>query len=238
MVVLFVVLTVIVFLTIDYFVQRSELRQVAPAAAIAGQQVEPARTARSARSRMPFPIDRTPKGVFVGPGHTWMQLEPSGRLRLGVDALPLAALGGLTEIDIASAGTEVRKGEPVITLRHGRRSLAMTSPVDGVIEEVNDRVRTDPAALNLNPYGRNWLYSILPLELTVALKDAFVGEDAVAWMWDELRRLYDIVASLASGPSPVGVTAQDGGVPVEGFSEHLGDEQWNQLVERFFRQEQ
>lgn len=238
MVVLFVVLSVIVFLTIDYFVQRSELRQAASVPAPAGQPVEPARAARSARSRMPFPIDRTPKGIFVGPGHTWMQLEPSGRLRLGVDALPLAALGGLTEIDISAAGTEVRKGEPFITLRHGRRSLAMTSPVDGVIEEINEKVQADPAVLNRNPYGHNWLYSMLPLELTAALKDAFVGEDAVAWMWDELRRLYDIVASLASSPNLVGATAPDGGMPVEGFSEHLGEEQWDQLVDRFFCREQ
>ncbi|MCP4657383.1 MAG: hypothetical protein GY856_18410, partial [bacterium] len=74
MVVLLVVLTVIVFMVIEYFVLRAR-RPVA-----AESSTAPA--AREVLDAGKAP-DEIPPGVFVGPGHAWLHLEHSGEAAIG-----------------------------------------------------------------------------------------------------------------------------------------------------------
>jgi glycine cleavage system H protein len=228
MVALFVLLTIVLLLTIDYFVQRAQLRKAAvlqPAGAAAPQP---------AAIPLPMAVDRIPKGVFLDPGHTWVQLEPSGALRVGADLFPAAVLGRVDALEVQPAGAHVRRGDPIAVLRRGGRALTLRAPVDGVIQRVNEEARKDPSRLARDPFGGGWLYWITPEAIAPALKTMLVAEEATGWIRRELNRLRDFMSSLALQPAPAGATLHDGGLPAEGLSETLDEASWDRLVDEFF----
>jgi glycine cleavage system H protein len=234
MVALFVVLTILLFLTIDYFVQRAEVRHAVAGVGAGQSQLTLVLEPQPVKVRTPFPIERIPRGVFFDSGHTWVQLEPSGKLRLGADMLPVTVLGDLQQVEVQPVGTMVRKGEPVVTLRRGERAIILRAPVDGVIEEINPEVQEDPSRLRHDPFNGDWLCRLSPKRLAPELKRMFVGEEAVAWMRRELLRLRDFLAPLTEQGGLAGATLQDGGLPIDGLADLLDDQAWAKFVDEFF----
>ncbi len=231
MVAILVLLTIIICLTIDSFAERAKLRH----AAMAGVPVPDSIPAPQAISvRTPTDLTRVPAGVFVGPGHAWMEMEPEGGVRLGVDRLPITLLGGIEEIDAVPAGTEVRHGDPIARLRHGERTIEVKSPVDGLVTEVNSGL--EPGRLAEEPFGSGWIVKLQPREIGAALRRLFVAEEARDFLRHELANLRDYLAglSLAGHPSVAMATLPDGGVPAEGLAARMTDGEWRELVERFF----
>lgn len=227
MVAILVLLTIIVFLTVDYAVQRAALRRAATAAAAAAGEAPPT-------VRVPVDIAALPAGVFVGPGHAWLELRPSGGVRVGVDRVPVTLLGGLDAVEAPPAGTKLRRGDAAAVLRKGERSIAIPSPVDGVVTGVNPDLTARPAELGDSPFGRGWLVSLKPHGLAASLRSLFVAEEASAWMRRELSRLRDFLVGLGEGGALAPATLPDGGLPVAGLAAHLSDEQWRRLTEGFF----
>jgi len=234
MVALFVVVTVLVFLTIDYFVQRAEVRRAAQAAGVSHSALTLVVEPQPFWVHTSIPVARLPRGVFFHPGHTWVQLEPSGELLVGCGTLPITVLGDLDEVNVWPAGSEVREGDPVITLRHGERAITLPAPVDGVIEEVNTRVQEEPERLRHDPFMQGWLCRMSPKRLAPGLKKMFVGEEMLAWMRQEMRRLRDFLASLSDHGALAGATLQDGGLPIDGLAQRVDDPTWARFVDEFF----
>jgi len=224
MVALLVLLTIITLLTVDYVWQRRALRSRADGAVPRGVATK-APTAPG--------LDLVPAGVFVGPGHTWVHLEPSGAIRVGADRLPATLLGGLDGVDLLPPGTKVHRGDAVAVLRRGTRSMSLRSPVHGVIASVNGELGHDPGALGVDPFD-SWIYRLTPEGIADSLKGMFVAEEATAWMRQELRRLRDSLTGMVNGTRPALATLPDGGLPIHGLAEHLGDEQWSDLTSQFF----
>lgn len=231
MVAILVLLTIITCLTIDYFAERAKLRSVA----WAGLPAPDARLAAQPISvRTPIDLTQVPAGAFIGPGHAWMQIEPTGDARVGVDRLPIVLLGGIDEIEAAPPGTEIHQGDRLARLRQGEHSIEVKSPVDGTITAVNSELK--PAVLEAEPFADGWLVKLAPRELGPALRRLFVADEARQFLRNELANLRDYLAglSLAGHPSVAMATLPDGGLPVEGLAKRMSDEEWRELVERFF----
>lgn len=232
MVAILVLLTIITCLTIDYFAERAKLRH----AVLAGAPMPDMLIPLPITLQAPVDLTRVPAGVFLGPGHAWMALEPAGDVRVGVDRLPLVLLGKVDGIEAASAGTEVRQGDRLALLRQGDRDIEIKSPVDGRVAAVNSELTPDRLAAD--PFGAGWILRVMPRETGAALRRLFVADEARTFLRNELAKLRDFLAglSLAGQGSPAFATATlpDGGLPVEGIARHLSAEQWQELVERFF----
>jgi glycine cleavage system H protein len=230
MVVLLVLFTIISFLTIDYFVQRASQRKLATASAarpvFRGVPVSASRAVSATR------VDELPGGLFVGPGHVWLQLEPSGSVRVGVDRLLLSFLGDVEHAYTLPEGTEVRRGGPLVMLRRGDRALRIHSPVDGVVSRVNAKVARSPDRIGASPFDKGWLYRISPVGLSETLGKMHVAQAADAWMRGEVSRLREQLL-LHAGNTEAALA--DGGVPVHGLGATLNDRQWQDLVSSFFR---
>jgi len=234
MVVLLVLLTIIVFLTIDYYVQWGGARRAVLATSRPDQAR--ARSLRLARkSALPAEsLTDVPGGVFLSPWHVWMRLEPSGSLRVGVNRLILSLLGGLDCAYVLPEGSEVHEQGPLTMLRCGHRALRIRSPVDGVISEVNQRVRRAPGRVTSDPYESGWIYRISPMHVSSALKSMAVGEEAADWLRRELTRLRDVLVSRGAPDPALAATLADGGLPVQSHLDGLGDREWEDLVKAFF----
>jgi glycine cleavage system H protein len=230
MVAIFVLFTIITFLTVDFFVQRSAARRAGEAGAAVPS---------SAPVLQPVPVpavDLTdvPAGVFVGPGHAWATLAPSGVLRIGADRLPANLLGGVERVDLRPAGADVERGEPLAVLSRGDRQVELRSPVAGRVTGVNRQAEEEPSHAADDPYGAGWLVEVVPRRLSTALRRLFVAEEARAWMRRELSRLRELLVTLPSQPAAAAATLPDGGLPANGVAESLSEAEWEVVNERFF----
>jgi glycine cleavage system H protein len=223
-VVIAVVLTIVALLLVDWAIQRSRQRSAEAARETGGL------------FRVPdlSEIAAVPAGVFVAPGHAWVRLEDSGAIRVGADRLPAALLGGIERLDVLRPGAEVRAGDPVVSFRHGERSIELRSPVDGVIAAVNPGVESSPARVQADPFNKGWIYRISPRNLGRALRRMFLADEAAAWMRDELRALRDHLTELTGRQPESSPTMADGGVPVHGVAAGLEPDAWRELTKRFF----
>jgi glycine cleavage system H protein len=240
MVAIFVVLTILIFLTVDYFVVRSQRRRLAQGEVVRGVGLIPIPIDENLLPRRPaYPRHEggfaLPRGIFFDSGHTWLRIRPTGDVRIGVDDFSQALLGRIDSIEAPAIGQEVKRGSPLVRLKQGSRSASFISPIDGVVTAVNEAVIRATEQLKRDPYREGWLVTLKPTGLSAQLKHLFIAEDAVQWLRNELQRFRDLVSGAAPQVALVGETLQDGGQPVDGLLERMGDELWEKFQKEFLR---
>lgn len=227
MVAILVLITIITCLTVDYFAERAALRRAARNGVPMPE--------RPVSVRTPEDLTRVPAGVFVAPGHSWLELEPAGTVHVGVDRVPLSLLGGVETIEAVPAGTEVRPGDHLAVLRQGEREVDVKSPVGGTVTEVNPIAAANPARVGEDPFGSGWLVSVAPRDLSGTLRRLFVAEEARAYQREELTHLRDFLVGLSlAHRGSLTAALPDGGLPVDGLAGRLSAAEWRDLTERFF----
>ena len=127
MVALLVVATIIVFLTIEWAVRRIQEKKSMSASV---QTIPQMHT---------YPV-RLPEGIFFTKTHTWLNLFPSGKLNLGIDDFVGRLLDQPSISYLKREGEQMSKGEPILVLREGNRSLTMRAPIDGTIVGRNEEL--------------------------------------------------------------------------------------------------
>lgn len=218
MTVIFVVMTIIVFLTLDVVVRRVRAKQGVPA--VAPQAARPA-----------YPV-RLPDGIFFARSHTWMSLFPSGKVRLGVDDFVGRLLDNPRVDYLKAVGDVVRKGEPLFALSEGGRTLTLRAPVSGRIVGVNEKLPQKPTLLKENLFSDGWAFTIQP-EKPSELRQMMLGDETRRWIPEEFRRLRDVFAAVPAHDNLVPALLQDGGPPVAGALKHMGEEVWNNFEDEF-----
>ncbi len=218
---LFVVATIILFLSLEWVVGRVRQRkaQAAPALQPAGQ---------------PYPL-RIPEGVFFAKSHTWLNLFPSGQVRLGIDDFVGRLLEKPEVTLMKRAGESVERGDPILILKEGDHRLTIRSPLAGDILAVNGDLADDPDLMREVLFSKGWAYTLRPRR-PEELRTFMLGDESRAWMKAEFRRLRDLFAGAGLNGALVPVMLQDGGPPVAGALKHLDSEGWRRFEEEFLQE--
>lgn len=220
MVAIFVLLTIVTFVVIDYFVQRAARRR---------QAAVPARP--------PLLLDRfvIPKGFFLSKGHAWIEVLGSGKARIGVDDFVQKLVGSFSGVAPIPIGSTVRKGDPLVTLRQGERVLTIPAPLSGTLLELNEEVLEDASGINADPYGSGWIAVLEPSNLSAELPSSAIAGAASQWLRGEIRRFKEFIAEYTTRTHALeaGVTLADGGVPVAGVLRLTDDKAWDQFKHTF-----
>ncbi len=219
MTVLIVLAMVIAFLLIDYAIQLRHAK--APA------RVTASGDSSTAASQLFFQ-----EGVFLLPNHLWSVLLPSGQIKIGIDRLITHSVGKVDQIVLPKKGTTIKKGDHLLILRQGDRTLHFASPMDGTITEVNVALAQNPQAIGKN-IDQAWAISFRPTDLSAALPAWHVGERARKWLKAELERMRQFFTSIVAEPSLAHQTAQDGGTLAPGLLEKLDASTWQKFEQAF-----
>lgn len=169
--------------------------------------------------------ERVLKEARWSPTHTWVAPLRGGSLTVGLDEIAQRILPSATAIELPAPGMEVRRGDPIVVVRAGRRAVRIGAPVDGTIVAVNRSARTNPGVVKEDPYGRGWLFRVAPRD--EAWRSFRGGASADTWMAAERRRLARFVEEQ------LGMAAADGGELLEPAPAVLGDEGWTRVVQSF-----
>lgn len=211
MVIALFILMVAILLTAEYF---SLSKKISAGAAI--------------NSNVRLPISTEVIERYFHRSHSWVLVRSSKEVIAGVDDFSQRFIGSLSDIDLPQAGSLVRQGESMVTMKHGNKSLPAVAPVSGTILEVNTRLKNTPEIINDSPFDKGWIVKIAPNELTLELRSLFKG--VTADRWQEAVR-----AHLIHWFSPrLGTVMQDGGEIVDNISDLTNSEEWRILVDEFF----
>jgi glycine cleavage system H protein len=212
MTVLLFIATIVIFLTVDHFVQRRKKT------VLAAQPI----------LQKAIPL-RTPAGIFFSKSHTWLSLFPSGNIQLGVDDF-LARMFRTPQVALMKNVDEpVHRGEPILRLAEGSNEVVVRSPIEGVIKKVNPNLGANPALLTEALFSEGWAYTIAPARVG-DLRGFYLGQDTLAWLKQETARLRDFLAHVAA-PAPA--LLQDGGLPANGMIHSLDAEQCKRFEDEF-----
>ncbi len=220
MTVALVLLTFLVFIVLDYALNRRKaIRTVAAEA----PKAVPAHMGGDY-------VDGflVPQNVSYHSGHSWLIHERKNVVRVGADEFAAALAGKIEKIELPKPGQWVRQGQKAISFFRDGQKTEMVCPTEGEVMEINTEVLNNPALLRQDPYGKGWLVSVhVPDEENTSrnlIPKALVGE----WMREAVERLYSRQPVLA------GSVAADGGRPAEDLLAALPDHDWKEVTAEFF----
>jgi len=172
---------------------------------------------------------RMPADEMVFGQHTWARVEAGGKVAVGVDDLAQKILGPVEAVELPAVGTTVRQGDPLMRLKHGKRTLTLRAPVSGTVAAVNERLTTQPRLVNEAPYGIGFAALVEPRYLAAAKKSLKRGGAARVWMRTEIDRMMAAIT-----PNTPVYALQDGGHLVDNVHDTIDDGAWSSIKADFF----
>ena len=169
---------------------------------------------------------------LYGPGRCWVQRRESRRLRYGLDAFAASLLEPLQGIIFPAPGTRLKRNGILCWLRAGKRPIPLRSPVGGRLARGNPLVRADSSHLTVSPYDDGWLAEITDYSRSDLQRLEGATQACSSAMADNQALMRELDTLLHQGRA-VGATLPDGGLPVAGLRELLGERVYRRLVKRF-----
>jgi len=220
MTVILVLATFLVFIVLDYVMNRGKAMRTVPVAAekvVAGEF--------GAEIVDGFHV---PEAVSYHSGHSWLMRERKNVVRVGADEFAAALIGKVERIELPKPGQWIRQGQKVLAFFRDGVKAEMVSPTEGEVMEVNRELLENPSLMRKDPYGKGWLLAVhVPDEENTArnlVPKGLVRE----WMRDAAERLY------ARQPALAGAVAADGGRPSDDLLAGVPDANWAAVTGEFF----
>jgi glycine cleavage system H lipoate-binding protein len=218
--ILFVLLTFLVIVAINYFHSRNPQEMVLSDSPVVFPVKTPVMT-----KEFEFLI---PKGFGFHPGHAWAMKEQGENVRVGLDSFAADLIGPIEKIEVASPSRWIRQGQRLMTIHANGGSFDVVSPVEGVVMAVNNDAVQDPSRVTRDPYQEGWVAMLKSPDFGTNQKNLMQGAMVAPWMHYSVARLNESIAK--QNPA----LAQDGGVPLKGILQRLQPELRQKLIKEFF----
>jgi glycine cleavage system H lipoate-binding protein len=172
---------------------------------------------------------QVPMGYYFHNGHTWARIESGGYIRVGMDDFALKLLGKAKALDLPLMGKELDQDSVGWGLKRDGNLADVRSPVNGVIMEVNSKVRENPELANREPYSEGWLFMVRPPDIKGNVKNLMADAGSMEWMNGEVGKLEGMIEEVA------GPLAADGGHLTDDIYGNLPDLGWERLTKTFLK---
>jgi glycine cleavage system H lipoate-binding protein len=193
MVFLLVVLTIILFIGIEFYLHRRKIKQAQregiknPALSEALQLVSP--------------------GTYLQPTMTWGKILDTGNLMLGLQPLLVGLTGNPDKLELLAKGKQIKKGEALLRLQKDSRYLDIISPVDGEVIAANPEAHKQ---MSWDKLGQNWIYTIKPKNLSSEIPGWIIAEKIKPWLNERYQSIKSFFQKQLSS-AQLGETMADGG---------------------------
>ncbi len=175
--------------------------------------------------------------LLFHPGHTWLKLEKSDEVRIGIDSFLGRIIGGLKMIVLPQSGRRFDQGDALCLMIRKEGSLNVVFPVGGSILSVNEKLKENPELVTKDPLGEGYLVTVRPTNFQRDRKHLYFGEAAVSWFQREWERFKAaVVSELRVDQRALGVTMQDGEIEIGNIEKWIDTERYIQLLNAFLRE--
>lgn len=224
-----VVLTIVLFIVIDYLIHRKEGNAIIQAV---NQVVNEPQHIKGNGSEIREKDIRLPTGVFLHPKHTWAHILQSGKVKVGIDDFIAKITGTIDRITLPAIGDVIKQGQTFFSINSGNKKLEFVAPVSGKIIQVNNDLLENPELLK-EPYNFGWFAVIEPVNLSSNLMNLKIAEDAIDWLTSEFRHFREFLVTTANGQRFAVQTLPDGGLPAANILNQLSEEHWKRFQNEF-----
>ena len=170
---------------------------------------------------------RLANDVALHPGHAWARRDDGG-VTVGADDLVQSVLGPVEQVTLPAKGREIRKGEPLFTLKHGGRFVTLRPPVSGTVERTNDALLGSPGLVNGAPFDAGWVVR-MSAPPRGEMRSLLKGGRAKTWFRGEVDRLLEALQPASAVPA-----LPDGGLLVHELHRHIDDAAWDRIQKTLF----
>jgi len=164
-------------------------------------------------------------------GHTWVHLEPGGRVKIGVDDFISKVLGPAEVFGLPARGVTLGQGHAGWMWKRNGREADVLSPLTGKVFLINRHAVENPGIVHDDPYGDGWLFVMEPITPinVLNLNVLFSGNKSLKWMEEEFQELLKLM-----GPKYEKLAAT-GGEPISDLFGRFPEIGWDRLVKTFLR---
>ena len=93
------------------------------------------------------------------PDHDWLNVE-GGSATVGITHHAQDALGDVVFVDLPEVGKTYAAKDVAGVVESVKAAADVYMPVTGVVTEVNEALRADPALANSDPMGAGWFFKM------------------------------------------------------------------------------
>lgn len=165
----------------------------------------------------------------------WLESEPSGTLRVGLDDYTLRLLQPVADVVLPKVGTWLPHGAPCAWIHRGRLAIVLHCPVAGEVVEVHPCPVLAPPATGEGA-GERWWFRLNPHETLGTAGGLRRNEALLDWFLGRVRAVH-ASANAAMRPATTGAlgpSLADGGMPSDNLEMVLGRERFEALVGTLF----
>ena len=93
------------------------------------------------------------------PSHEWVRLE-GDIATVGISDHAQAELTDVVFVELPAIGRGVDAGDPTAVVESVKAASDIYAPVGGEVVEANAEVAADPSLVNIDPYGKGWIFKL------------------------------------------------------------------------------
>jgi CheY-like chemotaxis protein len=172
-----------------------------------------------------------PGGVFISEGHCWAAISQDGTVKIGLDDFSKKLIGKIDVIEFPNLGMHIEQGQPLFSIKQGKKSIQFNSPVSGLVAKVNLDLNDNIDALDYSTYEKNWICTIDADKLDTELSNLKIGKNAVAFYQDEIERYSKEIKELINNDSG----KKESFDLYWGQLENLDEKDWYSITGEFFK---
>ena len=174
-------------------------------------------------------VPQFPEDFYYHMGHGWVKLEEGNRMKIGLDDFTQQVMGDIDGFEIPPAGSNLHQGETAWKVGHGKRKLSQLAPLGGMVVEVNENLKRDPALANRSPYEEGWVLKIQTKGLN---KEMPALMDALQFKAQFDQDKAQLMSSF--NDQTLGMVYGDGEAIIRGAANKMDESTWKTLVTRLF----
>ena len=116
--------------------------------------------------------------------HEWVSLEEEGTIVVvGVTQHAQELLGDVVFVELPEVGRQITQAQELAVVESVKAAADIYAPVSGTVIAVNERLTTQPEAINQDPYGAGWIFK-LQLSNPTDLEDLVDAQQYENWLED------------------------------------------------------
>jgi glycine cleavage system H protein len=99
---------------------------------------------------------RVAKDRFYNAEGVWVSID-GGQARIGLSDFLQQRSGDVAFAEVKPVGSRLDQGDEFAVIETIKVDISLSSPVSGVVIEINASMETAPEVINQDPYGEGWL---------------------------------------------------------------------------------
>jgi len=109
-------------------------------------------------------IFKVKRGFLYTESDVWVKIQDDGSL-IGITDFLQKRGGDAVFVELPQKGKTLRRGDKISSFETIKAIVPVTSPLDGVVADVNSTLSDKPELINEDPYGDGWFVLVSPFHL-------------------------------------------------------------------------